>query len=250
MAFVKYFVFDNITHMRYNLDLILNYRRGSHMNEYCKICGSKTREIFYTKKNFKYYCCDKCEFISRDEASKVSVEAELKIYGNHNNSADDERYVAYFRKFIDNAIMDYHTGEKKGFDFGSGPIPVLSTVLSRDYGFEMDIYDLYYAKEKVYVGKTYSLVTSTEVVEHLQEPIEYFEIFKSLMKKDGILSIMTIFHPRNDEEFLGWHYMRDITHISFYTPKTMSYIAERLGFELIYCDNSRYTTFRLKDSNI
>lgn len=219
------------------------------MNEVCKICGNPTRELYYKIFDVHYYACNECDFISRDENSIISSEEELEIYNEHENSIEDPRYVAYFKRFIDDAVVNYCSSGKKGLDFGSGPSPVLAMVLERDYAYSMDIYDLYYAPDKSYMGQTYDLVTCTEVVEHLSNPLDYFYQFKDLLKEDGILCIMTSFHPKDDERFLQWHYVRDWTHLSFFTPKTMSIIGEKVGLDIIYSDHHRYTTFKLKSKN-
>jgi 2-polyprenyl-3-methyl-5-hydroxy-6-metoxy-1,4-benzoquinol methylase len=35
----------------------------------------------------------------------------------------------------------------------------------------MEIYDSYFSPEKVFLGKKYNLITSTEVFEHLDDPL-------------------------------------------------------------------------------
>jgi hypothetical protein len=213
------------------------------MNKTCKICGESTREITHTRSNIKYYCCDLCEFIAKDEASIITVEEELSRYEVHNNSMDDPRYVAFFMKFIEEAVIKHCKKDAKGLDFGSGPSPVLAQVFETYYSISMDIYDLFYSPEKIYKDKHYDLITSTEVVEHLKNPLEYFRLFKGLLEKEGILSLMTLFHPKDEAEFLDWHYIRDTTHISFYTQKTMDIIAEKVGLRSLYSDGQRYITF-------
>ena len=212
------------------------------MNDFCKICGSPAVEMLHKKFRLKYYYCHKCGFISKDENSLIPPEKELEIYSRHNNSIDDPRYVAYFKRFIDEAVVLFCNG-KRGLDYGSGPSPVLAMILERDYGFSMDIYDLFFSPDRIYEGKTYAMITSTEVIEHLQNPLEHFEIFKKCMGEGSVLSIMTLFHPESVEEFLNWYYMRDMSHISFYTPQTMRVIGEKTGLEVIYTDNLRYTTY-------
>ena len=213
----------------------------------CKICGFTTREINHPKFG-SYHYCERCEFISKDEEYIVSHKEELSIYNNHNNSIEDPRYVEFFYKFLEDAVFKYVGEGKNGFDFGSGPSPVLAQILEKYHDYNMDIYDLFYAKEKTYIGKQYDLITSTEVVEHLINPMPYFKLFFELMKNDGILAIMTLFHKNDDEYFKAWHYIRDNTHISFYTPKTFHYIAKKVGLRIIHTDHNRYITF-VKDSN-
>lgn len=210
----------------------------------CKICGSETREILHEKSGVRYHCCTVCEFISMDGSSLLTADEEKKRYDAHENSLEDPSYVEYFRRFIGAAVLDYCAAKGRGLDFGSGPSPVLATILTRDYGFHMDIHDPFYAPKKPFIGKSYDLVTCTEVVEHLEDPMAYFGLFAGLLEKGGLLAIMTSFHPREDEAFLNWHYRRDASHISFYTLRTMEEIASRTGLEIVYSDGARYTSFR------
>ena len=106
-----------------------------------------------------------------------------------------------------------------------------------------------FRSDKVYLGKHYDLITTTEVVEHLQDPLEYFRLFSKLLKPDGVLAVMTLFHQNDQAHFLNWHYIRDRSHISFYTAKTMKYIASQVGLKVIYSNNKRFTTFVLDDSS-
>lgn len=216
------------------------------MNYKCRICGFETREV-YQQTFGLYHYCQRCEFISKDEKFIVSSKEELKIYNHHNNSIDDPRYLAYFNRFLQDAVFKYVNKGKEGLDFGSGPSPVLAQTLEKYYDYKMDIYDLFYAKDKVYIGKKYDLITSTEVVEHLRDPMPYFKLFLELMKDDSVLAIMTLFHKNNDKDFKEWHYIRDSTHISFYTAKTFEYIARKVGLKIIYTNNERYITF-VKDN--
>jgi ADP-ribose pyrophosphatase YjhB (NUDIX family) len=212
----------------------------------CKICGFETRLIEVKRDQTRYHYCDRCEFISKDQGCRVSEDQEFVIYDRHTNSIEDESYVTYFRNFINKTIFKYRSDGIKGLDFGSGPEPVLSELLKRDYGYDMDIYDKFYAPDRIYEGKTYDLVTSTEVVEHLDDPIEYFKLFRSLLAKDGILAIMTQFHPRDDSKFEGWHYRRDESHISFFTPETIKWIAGIVGLEVVFMDHHKNITLKLK----
>ncbi len=213
------------------------------MVEICKICGAQVRKIYVEKVDAHYFVCDFCEFIFKDPKAYLSEKEEFTRYEEHNNTIEDPRYVAYFKDFIDKAIIPFQKGGKKAFDFGSGPSPVLAMILERDYKYQTEIYDYFYAPEKVYEGKTYDLVTSTEVFEHLADPLGYFTLLAGLMKDDAILAIMTQFHPNNDKVFENWFYKSDPTHISFFTPKTMASMAKIAGFKIIYCDHKKNITF-------
>ena len=218
--------------------------RGDVMNKGCKLCHSDT-SIFSHQKLGDYHFCTFCEYISKDENGILSEQEELKIYNSHNNSIDDPKYIDFFYEFLYDAVFPYVNGGVHGLDFGSGPAPVLAQILDQNHDFHMDIYDLFYVPERIYEGKKYDLITATEVVEHLEDPLEYFHRFADLLKPEGVLAVMTLFHHNDMDHFNNWHYMRDRTHISFYTPKTMHYIASRTGLKIIHTNNVRHTTFML-----
>lgn len=201
------------------------------MEPYCKICGSLTHAFEHPRTHVLFHECPNCEFIFKDENQYISETEEIKIYHQHENSLDNIGYVNYLQNFIDQAVMPYKS-KGTSLDFGSGPEPVLS-ILLKNMGYEVDIYDYYFAQDKVYEQKTYDLITSTEVVEHLRDPLPIFNMLSSHLKPQGILSIMTLFYPKDKETFFDWFYIRDKSHVSFYSPKTMQEIANKINLELL-----------------
>lgn len=213
------------------------------MKNVCKICSNMTREIHH--KTFGiFHRCDFCGFISKDKEDHVSAQAQHTIYDSHHNSIEDPVYVAYFNHFLSEAVFPFVNEGRYGLDFGSGPSPVLAQLLTETYGYDMEIYDLFYSPIKSYLSKTYDLITVTEVVEHLEHPMNFFSLFRKHLKNDGILSVMTQFHPFDDDEFLQWHYIRDRSHISFYTEQTFEIMAQMLDFNILYSDHRKFITFR------
>ncbi len=215
------------------------------MDKKCRVCQNEIKWIQDKHKGL-FLFCEKCGFISKPRESFPTPAQELKRYGEHNNFVDDPGYVRFFEKFIKQTLLGYAGQPADGLDFGSGPVPVLAHILENSYNYNMDIYDLYYSPEKVYEGKQYDFITTTEVVEHLSKPMDVFRLFNRLLKPGGILAVMTLLHHNDEERFLKWHYIRDLTHISFYCSSTMEYIARETGLEIIYTDDRRYITFRKK----
>lgn len=212
----------------------------------CRICGNDIKEIYDTKFDNHYMSCDNCDFIGIYPDDQITFEQERDEYDRHENCIENEGYVAYFKKFLDSALIPY-VSEGSGLDFGSGPEPVLTQVIHRDYpGYEMDHYDLHYQPVKVFEGKSYDYILSTEVAEHLLDPLDVVGLLADHLKPGGILAMMTLFHHKDEEHFLQWWYRRDITHIGFFTPKTFEVMAELTGMEVIYTDGNRYITLRKK----
>ena len=211
----------------------------------CKICQSKTTIIKDLKKDFIYYRCTSCGFVSLDEDYILNSIDEKNKYDEHNNSLANEGYVQMFEDFIDLSIEPYKENVRSILEFGSGPEPVLATLLERR-AFEVDIYDLYYSPKKVYEGKQYDFITSTEVFEHLQKPLEILELLVKHLNDDGFIALMTKFPPEDDKEFLAWWYRRDPTHISFFTPESFDVMAEKVGLKVLKTINKNIVVFQKK----
>jgi SAM-dependent methyltransferase len=204
----------------------------------CLICNENVTSFKHHKFDMLFHECKHCELIFKDVSNYPSKEIELKQYNFHQNDFQNKGYINFLTNFVDSAVTPFI---KQGdvLDFGSGPNPVLSKILTDDYHFNCDIYDKLYHDDQSYLKKKYDLITMTEVIEHLNDPKEVFEMFNKILKPNGILAIMTLFHENNKEKFMDWFYIRDLTHISFYTPKTIEYLAKISGFELIYTNDYR-----------
>ncbi|MCK5854314.1 MAG: class I SAM-dependent methyltransferase [Sulfurovaceae bacterium] len=162
----------------------------------------------------------------------VDEKSEKAHYDKHENGFESLGYVEMFEKFIDKAIEPYLENIESTLEFGCGSGPVLAELL-RQKGLEVDQYDLYYFPKKVYEDKKYDLITSTEVFEHLKEPTTILQTLVNSLNYNGYIILMTQFPPSDDKEFLDWWYRRDITHISFFTPKSFEIMAEKVGLKVI-----------------
>lgn len=157
-------------------------------------------------------------------------EKEFERYKKHNNSPEDQGYVEYLANFIRDAEIDRMVNIKQSLDFGCGPGPVLKVLLNK-LGIGVDVYDPYFFPEKTFINKKYDLITCTEVLEHLQNPLETLVLLASLLKENGILAIKTLFHSTCDH-FHNWWYRSDPTHICFYSPKTFVWIEKNMDFAI------------------
>jgi hypothetical protein len=209
----------------------------------CKVCNTETTRIEDVKKSLFYYRCMGCGFVYLEDSHRVDAKEEKCKYDQHNNSLENEGYVQMFEDFIDLSIAPYLKNIKKVLDFGSGPEPVFSKLLERR-GLEVEIYDLYYAPQKVYEGKSYDLITSTEVFEHLSKPLETLALLVEHLNTNGYLVLMTKFPPKEDKAFLAWWYRRDPTHISFFTPKSFEVMAEKVGLKVLKTINENIVVFQ------
>ncbi|KAM9967036.1 hypothetical protein ACTFIR_007273 [Dictyostelium discoideum] len=96
-------------------------------------------------------------------------------------------------------------------------------------------------EEKEEEIKSFKFITCTEAIEHFKYPIQDLNkiIDGGLISKDGgYLLIMTQL-LLNDEMFENWHYPRDFTHICFFRPKTIDWIAQKFNANLLELDQSK-----------
>ena len=209
----------------------------------CKICFEKTRTIRDKKKNIVYYRCCNCGFVSLENSAIVDSITEKKHYAKHNNSFESTGYVEMFERFIKEGVEPYLLSVKRVLDFGCGHTPVLAELLKRK-ALDVDIYDYYFYPEKRYETRQYDMIVSTEVFEHLSDPISILQGLVNSLDTKGYILLMTQFPTKDDIEFLEWWYRRDITHISFFTPKSFELMAERVGLKVVKLMNDNIVVFQ------
>lgn len=215
----------------------------------CKVCNNNELVKLEGKRlRAPYYHCKRCDLIFVSSEALIYGEEERERYSRHNNSLENEGYVNMFKRFIESALLPFRAQLTNALDYGSGPGPVLAHLLD-ELGLEVEHYDPYFSPEKVYQGKKYSLITSTEVFEHFKEPAKELELLTGLLKPGGLLAIMTHFHLGDYERFKKWWYIIDNTHCTFYSRKSFDFIAERQGLKVVYCNDKNIIVLKKMESS-
>lgn len=199
----------------------------------CPICQSSCA-MESDQKNRIYHICSSCRFTFLDKKFHISSDEEKKRYELHNNDPEDQGYRKWLSAFIDQAVKPYAASGSMILDYGSGPEPVLASLL-REEGYSVQIYDKYFAPQEV--SGSFAMITSTEVIEHVDDPIALLKKMKSLVIRGGHVSLKTSFRPSGDGDFFKWWYREDSTHISFFTVASIEKMAEITGFSVRFCDN-------------
>src|ERR1019366_6293630 len=104
-------------------------------------------------------------------------------------------------------------------------------VMLGERGFPTHNYDLFFYDDEALLSRKYDFVVCTEVLEHLRRPADDLARLEVLLKPGGLLGVMTGV-LEGDASFGDWWYRRDFTHICFYRPETLAWIARRFGWEL------------------
>ncbi|MFC1595789.1 class I SAM-dependent methyltransferase [Candidatus Margulisiibacteriota bacterium] len=198
----------------------------------CPWCSNINNNIFFTDKFRSYYYCHRCQLIYIAPKDFISEAEEKARYDQHENSLEDSGYGKFLGRMFFPMMARIKPGDK-GLDFGSGPGPLLSK-LFLEAGFNIDIYDYFYAKNISIFENKYDFITATEVIEHLHKPKETLDKLWNMLKPGGALGLMTKLSTGMND-FPKWHYKNDDTHVCFFARKSFEWLAKEwnAGVEFI-----------------
>lgn len=195
----------------------------------CPLCRSSAARPFARAHGRDYVDCPVCRLIHLVPEQRLDRAAERARYETHENDPGDPGYRAFLSRLAD-PLVERLTAGAAGLDYGSGPGPALSVMLE-ERGFEMAIFDPFFAPDPGALERRYDFITCTETAEHFFDPGDELERLAQLLHPGGWLAIMTeIFDDAL--AFEEWWYARDPTHVCFYRPRTMEWIAGRFGWSL------------------
>jgi hypothetical protein len=197
-------------------------------NYNCPLCNHTDTSLFSESENRLYYHCLRCDLVFVPQHYFITSEDEKAKYDNHQNSIHNEGYVNFLNRLLI-PLEKYLPTNATGLDFGCGPGPTLH-LLMKQKGYEMQLYDYFYKPEEEVFMQKYDFITSTEVIEHLHNPLTELTRLWNCLNESGVLGIMTAFRV---DDFANWYYKRDLTHIAFYTPQTFQWLADYFHAKLI-----------------
>jgi hypothetical protein len=200
----------------------------------CPLCKGERLDPFHQDKKRTYLRCCNCKLVFVPERYWLSTEDEKKTYDLHKNDVHDQGYRQFLSR-LSVPLLRKLDSEQKGLDFGCGPGPTLSSLLEKK-GHRVDLYDPFYYNDSSVFSKFYDFICATEVVEHLRDPNEEFAALFKMLNQDGWLGIMTKL-VIDQPAFSQWHYIRDMTHICFYSRSTFEYLSQRFNTELHFIEN-------------
>ncbi len=190
----------------------------------CPLCLAEHSDFFWADRRRDYWQCDVCRLVFVAAHQHLQAAAERAIYDLHENHSDDPGYRRFLARLAE-PVAARVKPSAQGLDYGCGPGPVLAEML-RQMGHTLAEYDPFYADDSAVLEQTYDFVTCSEVVEHFRRPDLEFQRLFGLLKPGGILGVMTKL-VKDAQAFQSWHYKNDQTHISFFSPATLLWLAEQ-----------------------
>jgi hypothetical protein len=201
----------------------------------CLLCQSNEVVLKYQKEDphvghREYFKCSHCSLIYVPPKYHLNWSDQKERYDQHQNNPDDPGYQKFLNKLL-TPLKSFLKKGDQGLDYGCGPGPAISPLFTKD-GFHAEDYDPIYKPDQSLLNQKYDFVTCTEVVEHFSDVLSDWKKMMSLVKSGGVIGVMTEFVPE-DQKLADWYYIKDPTHICFYSPKVFQWVAKEFHLEIL-----------------
>lgn len=197
---------------------------NTETSPHCPLCSHNEPVPFHKDSVREYLHCSVCDLVFAHPDSYLTRDEEYKRYEFHENNVEDPHYRHFLQKMSE-PMLNRVAANSNGLDFGSGPGPLLK-LMFEEQGHTMSHYDSFYTPGQEVFKEKYAFITATEVVEHLQKPLVELDRLWSCLHSGGYLGIMTSLRVPN-LNFSKWHYIKDETHVVFFAPQTLAWLATR-----------------------
>jgi hypothetical protein len=202
----------------------------------CKICNSKTQQVFKSKilkkYNVNYFKCSNCGYLFTEEPSWLQEAYSRSI--NLSDTGILQRNI-YFSKIL--SILIYFNFNKDALflDYAGGY--GIFTRLMRDIGFDFYWHDPFSQNLLAHgfevdlnLKSKFELITAFEVFEHLVNPIH--EINKMLNLSESIIFSTELVPVEVPDPAKWWYYgFNHGQHVAFYSKKTLITIANHFNLK-------------------
>ena len=195
----------------------------------CRLCNKPTIP-FQAIKDRHYFRCPTCQAIQLHPDNYPTPEQEKERYENHENDVHDQGYQQSVAPIV-TSILKNQTSKQQGLDFGSGPGPIVTTML-QEHSYNIRTYDPFFHNDESALKQTYDYIACCEVIEHFHHPAKEFHLLRSLLKPGGKLYCKTDIYT-DDIDFSSWYYKNDTTHVFFYHPDTFEWIQKNYAFKTL-----------------
>jgi SAM-dependent methyltransferase len=195
----------------------------------CPLCAAPTAQHYHRDRRREYLRCARCALVFVPPEGRLDRAAEYREYRQHRNSLRDDGYRRFLRRLAE-PLLAQLTVPSRGLDFGCGPAPLLALILA-ERGHRVTLHDSLFCPAPARLAETFDFITASEVVEHLHRPGDVLGQLWDCLLPGGWLGIMTKL-VRDREAFASWHYIRDPTHVCFFSVVTWRWWSGQHGAEL------------------
>jgi len=234
------------------------------MNEHhkCLVCDSKALIKLNYYKDHHLARCKKCGFVfAKKRPSSLELEEHYEGYGRNDylSPITIKRYNELLNTF------EKYRKTNKILDVGCGIGYFLEVAKERGW----EVYGTEYTDEAIqicsskginmqkgilstrnYQSEEFDVITSFEVIEHINNPVDELTNFHKLLRKEGLVYLTTpnfnsLLRYRLKSEYNVICYPE---HLSYYTPKTLNKLFTSVGFKTKKIQSTGISLTRLKTS--
>jgi hypothetical protein len=192
----------------------------------CRLCGTVNSENVHRDQFRGYFRCASCGLIFVPSEEHVTRDEEKKRYDLHDNNSGHEGYVRFLKEIV-SLVKERRSASDRILDYGSGRDAVLTRLLTQE-GFYCAAYDPLYGIGGGALVQEYDVIILCEVIEHLRDLGKELSLIKNALSARGTVIVRTQPYPPL-EKFPAWWYKNDSTHINFFSPDTITIVAEKIG---------------------
>ncbi len=192
----------------------------------CPLCASSRSVEFHRDRRRPYRQCQRCTLVYVPADYLLDAVSERAEYDLHENTMDDPGYRRFLSRLYQPLTARLEPGGR-GLDFGCGPGPALAAMFT-EAGFDMSLYDIFYAPDEGVFSSSYDFISATEVVEHLHHPARELPRLWRCLCPGGWLGVMTKL-VTSPEAFANWHYKNDPTHVCFFSRESWHWWADNMN---------------------
>jgi hypothetical protein len=203
------------------------------LNTNCKICNSPVNKVFsakvLNKYDVAYFYCSNCGFLCTEEPHWLEEAYKTPINIYDTGVINRNLYLAKMAS----VLLIFRERQGRFLDYAGGY--GLFTRLMRDIGFDFYWQDQYttnlFARGFEYKGDKVDMVTCFEAFEHFVDPNREIEKLLSMSKN---IFFTTELLPKGPPKPNDWWYygLEHGQHVSFYSSKTLRYVANRYELNL------------------
>lgn len=210
----------------------------------CPLCHSDETARFYTDKKRCLYHCQRCQLVFADANSHLPPSAERQKY---RLASSKHKALARFMMDLITQCEDGNT-PLLGLNFGRTlDTDILQKITVK--GHQLNQYDPSVAPWSSRLKQEYDFICCYRVFEHFRFPYKEWALLCELIKPGGWIAIST---PLLSElsAFEKWHHKNNLTHVSFYQRQTFEFLANKVGFKLLFAANDLILVQKPSESDI